>query len=73
MKIKCGFIAIGAGLLTMFGGLAIKECNEKCGSGLFGFGLAHILLGSLSLLKSEDGLIPRQISVPKTNMQIDLQ
>ena len=73
MKIKCGFIAIGAGLATVFGGLAIKECSEKYGSAMFGFGLASITLGTLSLLKSEKGVLPDCISLPMGNIEIDMQ
>ncbi len=71
MKIKCGFIVVAAGVLTMLSGLALKEPCEKCGCGLFGFGLAHVFLGALSLLKSEKG-IPDKISIPMSNVEIDM-
>ena len=73
MKIKCGFLAIGAGLTTLLAGLAIKEHCTKCGSALFGFGLAHVFLGAVSLMKGEGGIIPKQITIPMSNMEIDMQ
>ena len=75
MKVKYGCVAIAAGSAVMLGGLALKNHCEKCGCTLFGFGLAHVFLGSLSLLKGENGCIPDKVSIPipKCDLEIDLE
>ncbi len=75
MKVKYGCVAIAAGSAVMLGGLALKNYCEKCGCTLFGFGLAHVFLGSLSLLKGENGCIPDKVSIPipKCDLEIDLE
>lgn len=72
MKIKYGYVAVGAGLSAMLGGLLLKDSCEKCGAALFGFGLAHVGLGTLSLLKHEH-CIPDTISLPMGKVEIDMQ
>ena len=73
MKSKYGYLAIAAGLATMLGGLALKEHCCKCGSTLFGFGLAHILLGSFSLMKNEGDMIPKKITIPIGDTELEMQ
>lgn len=72
MKLKYGCVAVAAGMVAMLGGLALKNHCEKCGCTLFGFGLAHVFLGSVSLLKGENGCIPEKISIPMSNLEIDM-
>ena len=71
MKIKCGYVAVGAGIASMLGGLLLKDHCEKCGCTLFGIGLAHVGLGTLSLLKQEN-CIPDTVSLPMGKIEIDM-
>lgn len=73
MKIKYGYLAIGAGLGSMLTGLILKDHCEKCGSALFGFGLAGILGGSFSLMKDEGTILPKHIQIPMCNKTIEME
>ena len=71
MKIKCGYVIVGAGIAATLGGLLLKHSCEKCGSALVGAGLAHVGLGTLSLLKQET-CIPETVSLPMGKLEIDM-
>ena len=73
MKIKYGYLAIGTGLATMLTGLILKDSCEKTGAAMFGFGLAGILGGSLSLMKDEGTILPKHIQIPLCNKTIKME
>ena len=73
MKIKYGYLAIGTGLTTMLAGLMLKDHCEKCGSALFGFGIAGILGGAFSLMKDEGTILPKHISLPMCNKTSEME
>ena len=43
---------IGLGALVTILGFSMRGTNEKLQAGITGFGLAHILLGALDMLRS---------------------
>lgn len=51
MKIREGTIPTALGGMVTLGGIALRSVNPLLGWGVTGFGLAHVVLGSIDLIE----------------------
>lgn len=51
MKLREGTIPTALGSVVTLGGIALRNVNPLLGWGVTGFGLAHIVLGTIDLVE----------------------
>ncbi len=51
MKVREGVIPTALGSVVTLSGLAIKSVNPLLGWGIAGFGLAHVVLGTIDIIE----------------------
>ncbi|MCG8499522.1 MAG: asparagine synthase [Firmicutes bacterium] len=51
MKVREGVIPTALGGIVTLGGIALRSVNPLLGWGITGFGLAHIVLGTIDLVE----------------------